>query len=140
MWKINWLTVVLTCGITAGILAIVYFTVPHSVVKMLILVLSIFTTILVLAILGGYSLYNYTQQKKHDYLSSVEGAFNQTLTGIRNLIANNYNIIVRFIINKYNYDEMPKFIEFMKNEGIKNLEFSYTLIYLNSYTKEHIHR
>jgi MoaA/NifB/PqqE/SkfB family radical SAM enzyme len=62
----------------------------------------------------------------HDFLTKVNGSFLQSFNGLINASKYNVQLCVNFVINKYNYLEIPEFVE--KVSKIKNISmivFSY---------------
>lgn len=64
----------------------------------------------------------------HDKFRGVEGAFDQALKGIKNSLKAGLKTGVRFVVNKENYDELPKLIDFAAEQGIQRFCI-YHLVY-----------
>ncbi len=55
-------------------------------------------------------------QKTHDFFRRAPGSFDKTIKTVRKLIQIGCDVRINTVISKHNIAEMPKFIEFIKNE------------------------
>ena len=46
--------------------------------------------------------------QKHDYISGCHQSFDQTMSGLRNLLNNYCHVEIRIVINRLNYEEIPQ--------------------------------
>ena len=54
--------------------------------------------------------------KKHDAITSVNGSFNETLSGLHNIFDNKIRLTIKHCITKKNYKDISKFIDFFYQE------------------------
>lgn len=64
----------------------------------------------------------------NDSFRGVKGSFNKALNGIRNCLANNLKVGIRFTINKINHTEIPGIFKILETENIPRICF-YHLVY-----------
>jgi putative heme d1 biosynthesis radical SAM protein NirJ1 len=64
----------------------------------------------------------------HDYFRAREGAFAASLAGVRLCLEEGQKVGVRFTMNRYNRDELPRLFDFIEAEGIPRACF-YHLVY-----------
>lgn len=64
----------------------------------------------------------------HDSFRGMNGAFEQSLRGLRNLMDAGVSTGVRFAITQRNYDELPRVLETAKKEGIPRFS-AFQLVY-----------
>lgn len=57
-------------------------------------------------------------EEAHDSFRGVEGAFNNSIKGLRNLMEAGVDTGVRFAITHQNYSELPKVLDIVKREGV----------------------
>lgn len=67
-------------------------------------------------------------QKVHDEFRGVAGAFEASIHGLRNLMAEDVPTGVRFAITQRNYSELPKVLEIVKREGVPRFS-AFQLVY-----------
>ena len=67
-------------------------------------------------------------QEIHDKFRGVEGAFDMALQGIRNCIAGEIKVGLRFTINKRNVEDIPGIFDLIEKENIPRVCF-YHLVY-----------
>jgi His-Xaa-Ser system radical SAM maturase HxsC len=72
----------------------------------------------------GIPIHSYSADG-HDYITQVSDSFNQTIKGIKNLIASRNNVEIRVVIQKHNYLELDKVANFIVQEmiGISRVSF-----------------
>lgn len=70
----------------------------------------------------------------HDYLVMAKGAFNQAISGIHNLKELNQEIIVNSVITKQNYKFLPRFVNFLMDIGIDQIQLAFPKSTGNAYT------
>jgi radical SAM protein with 4Fe4S-binding SPASM domain len=58
------------------------------------------------------------EAETHDYFRGVPGAFNKTIEGIKNVVAEDFFVEVSTTITKLNYKEMPKILDLCENLGV----------------------
>ena len=63
--------------------------------------------------------------KIHDYLSSAEGSFQQTVQGIKNLKSLNMRIATNTVISKINYRHLPQIAELLVKLGVDQFQFAF---------------
>lgn len=63
--------------------------------------------------------------KVHDYLTSVEGSFEQTIKGIKNLKDLEQYVITNTVITKTNYKYIPKIAKMLVDLDIAHFQFSF---------------
>ncbi len=63
----------------------------------------------------GIPLYSH-KEEIHDKITRINGSFQQTVRGIKNLLEYNFKIELRIIVNKINYKDLPKTAEFIAKE------------------------
>jgi MoaA/NifB/PqqE/SkfB family radical SAM enzyme len=54
--------------------------------------------------------------KDHELQNGSEGSFIRTLRGLKNLISNHIQVIIKHCITKRNYEQLPAFIKFIEDE------------------------
>lgn len=64
----------------------------------------------------------------HDYFRAREGAFAASLAGVRLCLEEGQKVGVRFTMNRYNRDELPRIFDFIEAESIPRACF-YHLVY-----------
>ncbi len=64
----------------------------------------------------------------HDYFRARDGAFAASLTGVRLCLEEGQKVGVRFTMNRFNRDELPRIFDFIEAEGIPRACF-YHLVY-----------
>lgn len=59
----------------------------------------------------------------HDETTQVQGSFYRSVHGLKNLINQNYRVMIKSCINRLNYKHINKFIDFVTNEfpSVKNM-------------------
>jgi len=60
----------------------------------------------------------------HDFQTQVPGSFEQTLQGIKNILKykkQNVSLLINLPLNKLNYQELPKELEFLTHLGVKEI-------------------
>ena len=71
----------------------------------------------------------------HDYITRVDGSFNQTIRGIENLMNLGKNVTADVVINKLNYKHLKDICEYLSEKGITNIKLSFVepngLAYIN---------
>ncbi len=67
-------------------------------------------------------------EEVHDYFRGKKGAFQETLTGIRNSIAAGNKTGIRFTVNKLNYDTLSDILDIVEREKIPRF-CMYHLVY-----------
>ncbi|HDL07734.1 MAG TPA: 12,18-didecarboxysiroheme deacetylase [Desulfobacteraceae bacterium] len=67
-------------------------------------------------------------EKIHDRFRGVKGAFKKTVEGIKNCQKAEIKVGLRFTINRFNADEIPKIFHFIEKMGIPRVCF-YHLVY-----------
>lgn len=60
-------------------------------------------------------------QEKHDAATCIPGSFQETLTGLRNLVDYDVNVISNTVLTRENFHEMPEFVKFLCGEGIREM-------------------
>jgi len=63
--------------------------------------------------------------KLHDYLTGVKGSFEQTATGIKNILSLGRKAVTNTVINKKNYCFLPEIANFLINLGVPQYQFAY---------------
>ena len=70
MWKINWIAIAAVAGIFGTIFIVIFFaTGPNSITFRIWLQIILYVVFLIIAVIGGYTLYNYNQKSKRKYLT-----------------------------------------------------------------------
>lgn len=57
----------------------------------------------------------------HENINGIKGYFDKSIYAIKNLIANNIEVVVPIVITKYNVNDLEKTLEFIYNLGIKRI-------------------
>lgn len=82
---------------------------------------------------SGFNMFDITlmsiESKIHDYLTGIEGNYNRLMKAFQNLKENNCEIGINIVINKLNYKNFTKFIDFTYN----NLGVNYYNIIFGHY-------
>lgn len=62
-----------------------------------------------------------------EYLVGKEGTFKKTIDGIRNIVKEGGNISIYHLICRYNFKELPDFVDFLEREfpDVRNICFSF---------------
>ncbi|MBT3408215.1 glycosyltransferase [Candidatus Woesearchaeota archaeon] len=69
--------------------------------------------------INNYSIHIFGHNEKlHDKITEVNGSFNQTISGIKNLVNLNQGISIELIITKDNFELIDDIIKFYKKLGI----------------------
>lgn len=68
----------------------------------------------------------------HDYLTSSNNSFRQTVNGIVNLISLNQKVLTNTVITKPNYRHLPDIAEFLISLGVRQIQFSFPHILGNA--------
>jgi MoaA/NifB/PqqE/SkfB family radical SAM enzyme len=63
--------------------------------------------------------------KTHDRLTRCPGSYEQTLRGIKNLMALRQHVFTNTVITKYNYRSLPRMSGFLADLGLKSFSFAY---------------
>lgn len=63
--------------------------------------------------------------KLHDYLTSSEGSFEQSISGIKNLLSFGKLVVTNTVINKLNYRFLPDIANFLIKLGIPQYQFAF---------------
>lgn len=66
-------------------------------------------------IIIGIPLHGYNAET-HDRITRSKGGFNQTVSGIKNLIYNGFNVEIRLVVSKLNYKYIDKIAELIVTE------------------------
>lgn len=61
---------------------------------------------------------------KHDEVTNVEGSFEKSILGIRNLIQNGIHVNIKFLVTKQNYFEIKTFIDYCYHEFKNNISIT----------------
>jgi len=64
-------------------------------------------------------------KKTHDNISKVNGSFQQTINGIKNLKKLNVFVSINFVINKYNLNEMQDFTKILPSLNVDKIQYSW---------------
>ena len=70
--------------------------------------------------------------KLHDYLTSSEGGFKQTIKGIENILSMGQRVITNTVITKSNYRHLGDIARLLVHIGIKQFQFAFIHILGNS--------
>lgn len=62
----------------------------------------------------GIPVYGYNSTT-HDFIVQTKGAFNETVTGIKNLLSCGANVELRIVVSRLNYENMTKIAHFIIN-------------------------
>jgi|TARA_B100000315_G_C14550329_1_gene575431 MoaA/NifB/PqqE/SkfB family radical SAM enzyme len=60
----------------------------------------------------------------HDFHTHVNGSFEQTLCGIRNILNTTIDLLVNIVITTVNYHRLPDIVELLYSIGVKKIKFS----------------
>lgn len=63
--------------------------------------------------------------KMHDYLTTSEGSFRQTILGIKNLKARKVKVITNTVVTKVNYRHLPQIAQLLVNLGVDQFQFAF---------------
>lgn len=63
--------------------------------------------------------------KLHDYLTSAKGSFEQSASGVRNLLSFGKLVVTNTVINKINFPFLPEIAKFLINLGIPQYQFAF---------------
>ena len=73
--------------------------------------------------------------KIHDKITRVNGSWKQTIKGIKNLVGlGNRNIMIAFVVCKFNYNILPSAVEFFNDLGVRRIDF--ILVRKSGYARE----
>ncbi|MFC1752949.1 radical SAM protein [Thermoproteota archaeon] len=61
----------------------------------------------------------------HEDLTKARGSFDQTVSGIKNILSNGFSLYTNTVIAKSNYQLLPKIAEFLINLGVRQYKFSF---------------
>ncbi|MFT4304434.1 MAG: radical SAM protein [Candidatus Woesearchaeota archaeon] len=73
----------------------------------------------------GITQFNITlcgDKKNHDYWTQVPGSFDETISGINNLISLNANVCVNYLLWKGAFNDIQKVLGLIHDLGVKNLD------------------
>ena len=62
--------------------------------------------------------------KIHDCITGSKGSFDQTVTGIRNIVRNKMTARVNIVITKLNYKYLEKIVDLLRSIGVRMVKFS----------------
>ncbi len=74
----------------------------------------------------GIALFGH-EPKLHDMITRAKGSFRQTVNGIKNLLSRGYEVELRIIINKLNYDKLPEIAGWIN----KNLKGVFRVVFIH---------
>ncbi len=60
-----------------------------------------------------------------NYLTNSRDSYIETIRGIKNLVDNKMNVLIKLIITRMNFLELDRTIEFLHKEGIKQIQLFY---------------
>ncbi|MCK4521734.1 MAG: diphthine--ammonia ligase [Nanoarchaeota archaeon] len=69
------------------------------------------------------SLHSYNP-KIHDKITQIQGSWEKTIKGIRNILKFNKRLSVNIVITSLNYNQLPEITEFVHSLGVKGIKFS----------------
>lgn len=64
-------------------------------------------------------------EKTHDFITQVNGSFQETCNSIKNLVKINKLVILKVVISKINMDSLPEIVNIAKNLGVKYICFAF---------------
>jgi len=73
----------------------------------------------------------------HDYLTASEGSFEQTLQGIKNLIALRQKVLTNTVITKSNFRHLPEISRLLVRIGVPCVQFAFVHILGNAFQYRH---
>jgi len=76
-------------------------------------------------------------EKVHDKLSQVKGSFNQTVTGIRNIVSLNIEVVNNCTITKLNYKHLSETAAFLYKLGVKIQNYTFVDVIGNAWKNKH---
>lgn len=81
---------------------------------------------------AAISIHGHTA-KLHDHLTGARGSFQQSTTGIKNLLHLGIPVVTNTVINKFNYRYLPNVAEFLIDLGINQYQLSFPHILGNAF-------